>query len=51
MAFSEPLSGLKTSLQILNDVNKCIICQKNKNNKGLTSTEKEGKVLLVAQVI
>ena len=43
MALNETPSGLNISLQILKDVNKCIICQKNKNNKGngkLTSTEK-----------
>ena len=54
MALSEPPSGLNISFQILKDVNKCIICQKNKDNKGntkLTSTEKERKVLLIAQVV
>ena len=43
MVLNEPPSGLNISLQILKDVNKCMICQKNKNNKGngkLTSTEK-----------
>ena len=43
MALNEPPSGLNLSLQILEDVNKCIICQKNKDNKGnatLTSTGK-----------
>ena len=43
MALNEPQSGLNISLQILKDVNKCIICQKKKDNKGntkLTSTEK-----------
>ena len=40
---NEPSSGLNISLQILKDVNKCIICQKNKYNKGnakFASTEK-----------
>ena len=43
MALNEPQSGLNISLQILKDVNKCIICQKKKGNKGntkLTSIEK-----------
>ena len=43
MALNEPPSGLNISLQIFKDVNKCIICQKNKDNKGnakLTCTEK-----------
>ena len=43
MALNEPPSGLNISLQILENVNKCIICQKNKDNKGnakLASTEK-----------
>ena len=43
MALNEPPSGLNISLQIFKGVNKCIICQKNKDNKGnekLTSTEK-----------
>ena len=34
MALNGPPSGVNISLQILKDVNKCIICQKNKDNKG-----------------
>ena len=54
MALNEPPSGLNISLQILKDVNKCIICQKNKNNKGngkLTSTEKGRGSITIAQVV
>ena len=43
MALNELPSGLNILLQILKDVNKYIICQRNKDIKGnakLTSTEK-----------
>ena len=53
MALNEPPSGLNISLQILENVNKCIICQKNKDNKGnanLQVLKKEGNVLSIAQV-
>ena len=43
MALNEPPSGLNISLQILKDVKKCILCQKNKDNKRnakFASTEK-----------
>ena len=36
MALNEPPNGLNISFQILKDVNKCIIFQKNKDNKGNT---------------
>ena len=54
MALNEPPSGLKISSQILKDVNKYIICQKNKDNKGnakLTSTEKGKESIIIAQVV
>ena len=49
MPLNEPPSGLNISLQILKNVNKCIICPKNKDNKGnakLTSTEKGRKSII-----
>ena len=49
MPSNEPPSGLNISLQILKNVNKCIICPKNKDNKGnakLTSTEKGRKSII-----
>ena len=49
MALNVPPGGLNISLQTLKDVNKCIICQKNKDNKGngkLTSNEKGGKSII-----
>ena len=49
MALNDPPSGLKICLQILKDVNKCIICQKNKDKKGngkLTSNEKRRESII-----
>ena len=49
MALNEPQSGLNISLQILKDVNKCIICQKKKDNKGntkLASTDKGTETII-----
>ena len=49
MALNELPSGLNILLQILKDVKKCIICQKNKDNKGnakLKSTEKERESII-----
>ena len=40
MALNDPPSGLKICLQILKDVNKCIICQKNKDKKRKWKTYK-----------
>ena len=49
MTLNEPPNGLNISLQILKDVNKCIIYQKNKDNKGnakFASTEKGRKSII-----
>ena len=54
MALNKPPSGLNISLQILKDVNKCIICQKKKITEEMQNLQvmnKEGKVLLIAQVV
>ena len=55
MALNELPSGLNILLQILKDVKKCIICQKNKDNErklqNLKVLKKKGKVLLIAQVV
>ena len=54
MALNELPSRLNISLQFLKDVNKCIICQKNKDNKGMQSIQvlkMKGKVLSIAQIV
>ena len=44
MALNEPPSGLNISLQIFKDVNKCIICQKNKDNRLRELFEKKTEI-------